>query len=92
MAKAFCSACQVSVIFVIVEDRPLGRAEELPQRGHEIPRREPVQVQQRQHPTEAINGRLEALRRNALGFRNLTHYRLRWLLHSGALHKAANAL
>jgi transposase len=25
-------------------------------------------------PTEAINGRLEALRRNALGFRNLTHY------------------
>ena len=27
-------------------------------------------------PTEAINGRLEALRRNALGFRNLTHYRL----------------
>ena len=27
-------------------------------------------------PTEAINGRLEALRRNALGFRNLTHYRI----------------
>ena len=26
-------------------------------------------------PTEAINGRLEALHRNALGFRNLTHYR-----------------
>jgi len=26
-------------------------------------------------PTEAINGRLEALRRNALGFRNLAHYR-----------------
>jgi transposase len=24
-------------------------------------------------PTEAINGRLDALRRNALGFRNLTH-------------------
>ena len=36
-------------------------------------------------PTEAINGRLEALRRNALGFRNLTHYRWRSLLHSGAL-------
>jgi len=35
-------------------------------------------------PTEAINGRLEALRRNALGFRNLTHYRWRSLLHSGA--------
>ena len=28
-------------------------------------------------PTDAINGRLEALRRNALGFRNLTHYRIR---------------
>jgi transposase len=26
-------------------------------------------------PTEAINGRLEALHRNALGCRNLTHYR-----------------
>ena len=43
-------------------------------------------------PTEAINGRLEALRRNALGFRNLTHHRLRSLLHSGALHHAINAL
>jgi transposase len=36
-------------------------------------------------PTEAINGRLEALRRNALGFRNLIHYRIRSLLHCGAL-------
>jgi transposase len=43
-------------------------------------------------PTEAINGRLEALRRNALGFRNITHYRLRSLLHSGALHTFINAL
>jgi transposase len=43
-------------------------------------------------PTEAINGRLEALRRNALGFRNLTHYRIRSLLHSGALHVLVNAL
>jgi transposase len=43
-------------------------------------------------PTEAINGRLEALRRNALGFRNLTNYRLRSLLHSGALHSLVNAL
>ncbi|OBC00866.1 transposase [Mycobacterium sp. 852013-50091_SCH5140682] len=43
-------------------------------------------------PTEAINGRLEALRRNALGFRNHTHYRLRSLLHSGALHALVNAL
>jgi transposase len=43
-------------------------------------------------PTEAINGRLEALRRNALGFRNLTNYRWRSLLHSGALHSLVNAL
>ena len=43
-------------------------------------------------PTEAINGRLEALRRNALGFRNLTSYRWRSLLHSGALHRLINAL
>jgi transposase len=43
-------------------------------------------------PTEAINGRLEALRRNALGFRNLTNYRWRSLLHSGALHPLVNAL
>ena len=40
-------------------------------------------------PTEAINGRLEALRRNALGFRNLTNYRWRSLLHSGALHHSS---
>ena len=43
-------------------------------------------------PTEATNGRLEALRRNALGFRNLTNYRWRSLLHSGALHQLVNAL
>ena len=43
-------------------------------------------------PTEAINGRLEALRGNALGFRNLTNYRLRSLLHSGVLHHLVNAL
>jgi hypothetical protein len=36
-------------------------------------------------PTEPINGRLEALRRNALGFRNLINYRIRSLLHCGAL-------
>jgi transposase len=36
-------------------------------------------------PTEAINGRLEALRGNALGFRNLINYRIRSLLHCGAL-------
>lgn len=43
-------------------------------------------------PTEAINGLLEALRRNALGFRNLTNYRRRSLLHRGALHALVNAL
>jgi len=32
------------------------------------------------------------LRRNALGFRNLTNYRWRSLLHSGALHQLINAL
>jgi transposase len=43
-------------------------------------------------PTEAFNGRLEALRRNALGFRNLTNYRWRSLLHNEALHQLVNAL
>ena len=43
-------------------------------------------------PTEAINGRLEALRRNALGFRNLTHYRIRPLLHCGNLAHQIDAL
>lgn len=43
-------------------------------------------------PTEAINGRLEALRRNALGFRNLTHYRIRSLLHCGNLAQRIDAL
>ena len=43
-------------------------------------------------PTEAINGRLEALRRNALGFRNLTHYRIRSLLHCGNLTQRIDAL
>jgi transposase len=36
-------------------------------------------------PTEAINGRLKALRRNAFGFPNLINYRIRSLLHCGAL-------
>lgn len=36
-------------------------------------------------PTEAINGRLEHLRRSALGFRNLTNYVARSLLKSGGL-------
>ncbi len=36
-------------------------------------------------PTEAINGRLEHLRGIALGFRNLTHYAIRSLIHTGRL-------
>ena len=39
-----------------------------------------------------MSGSMEALRRNALGFRNLTNYRWRSLLHSGALHSLVNAL
>ncbi len=36
-------------------------------------------------PTEAVNGRLEHLRGIAQGFRNLTHYIARSLIHSGGL-------
>lgn len=43
-------------------------------------------------PVEAINGRLEHLRGIALGFRNLTHYILRSLIHSGGLQAKINAL
>jgi transposase len=43
-------------------------------------------------PIEAINGRPEALRRNALGFRNLTQYRIRSMLHCSNLAPLINAL
>ncbi|MGO3876949.1 MAG: ISL3 family transposase [Corynebacterium sp.] len=43
-------------------------------------------------PVEAINGRLEHLRGIALGFRNLNHYTLRSLIHSGQLTHKINAL
>jgi transposase len=39
-------------------------------------------------PTEAINGRLEHLRGIALGFRNITNYIARALLHSGGFRPA----
>ncbi|ETA05069.1 transposase, partial [Gordonia alkanivorans CGMCC 6845] len=39
-----------------------------------------------------INGRLEHLRGIALGFRNLTHYILRSLIHSGQLAEHLHAL
>ena len=70
--------------------------EEIAQLGRTLARRADILAFFDHHasngPTEAINGRLEALRRNALGFRNLTHYRWRSLLHSGALHALVNAL
>ena len=43
-------------------------------------------------PVEAINGRLEHLRGIALGFRNLDHYILRSMIHSGQLQDRINAL
>jgi transposase len=71
--------------------------EELAQLGRTLHRRRADVLAYFDHhasngPTEAINGRLEALRRNALGFRNLTHYRLRSLLHCGNLTRQINAL
>jgi transposase len=71
--------------------------EELAQLGRTLRRRRADVLAYFDHhasngPTEAINGRLEALRRNALGFRNLTHYRLRSLLHCGNLAQQINAL
>jgi transposase len=71
--------------------------EELAQLGRTLHRRRADVLAYFDHhasngPTEAINGRLEALRRNALGFRNLTHYRIRSLLHCGNLTQAINAL
>lgn len=41
---------------------------------------------------EAINGQLEHRRGIALGFRNLDHYILRSLIHSGQLKDKINAL
>ena len=43
-------------------------------------------------PTEAINGRLEHLRGIALGFRNLTNYRLRSLLEAGGFRPLIHSL
>ena len=64
--------------------------EELAQLGRTLQRRRDDVLAYFEHrasngPTEAINGRLEALRRNALGFRNMVNYRVRSLLHCGAL-------
>ena len=43
-------------------------------------------------PTEAINGRLEHLRGIALGFRNLSNYTLRALLHIGGFRERLHRL
>jgi transposase len=40
---------------------------------------------------EIANGRLESLRGNALGFRNLAHHRIRSLLHCGNLNHMIDA-
>jgi transposase len=71
--------------------------EELAQLGHTLWRRRGdvlayFDYHTSNGPTEAINGRLEALRRNALGFRNLTHYRIRSLPHCGNLAQRIDAL
>ena len=42
-------------------------------------------------PVATINGRLEHLRGIALGFRNLGHYILRSLIHSGGLAEHIHA-
>lgn len=65
----------------IPELRPLART--LRRREHDILAY--FTYQQSNGPIEAINGRLESLRRIALGFRNIINYRLRCLIHSGTL-------
>jgi len=71
--------------------------EELAQLGRTLHRRRTDVLAYFDHhasngPTEATNGRLEAQRRNALGFRNLTHYRIRSLLHCGNPARRIDAL
>jgi transposase len=78
-----------SVIDTLRATVPAG-LEELATLGHTLHRRRDDVLAYFEHrasngPTEAINGRLEALRRNALGFRSLINYRIRSLLHCGAL-------
>ena len=89
-------AMLASIIDSLRRGVPAG-LEELAQLGRTLHRRRHDVLAYFDHhasngPTEAINGRLEALRRNALGFRNLTHYRLRSLLHCGNLIQQINAL
>ena len=81
----------------VLADRDDAGLDELAQLGRTLHRRRHDVLAYFDHhasngPTEAINGRLEALRRNALGFRNLTHYRIRSLLHCGNLTQQIDAL
>ena len=78
-----------TVIDMLRTGLPAG-LEELAQLGRTLHRRRADVLAYFDHrasngPTEAINGRLEALRRNALGFRNLVNYRIRSLMHCRAL-------
>jgi hypothetical protein len=75
---------------VIVRVHRAGRVEGLAQLGRILQRRLADVLGYFDHhtsqgPSDAINGRLETLHRNALGFRNLTHHRIRSLLHCGDL-------
>lgn len=89
-----------TMLSTIIDALPTGvpdALEELAQLGRTLCRRRHDVLAYFDHhasngPTEAINGRPEALRRNALGFRNLTHYRIRSLLHCGNLAQRIDAL
>ncbi|MDD7940628.1 ISL3 family transposase [Actinomycetospora lutea] len=78
-----------AVIDSLRRDLP-GGLEELAQLGRTLQRRRDDVLayfdrRASNGPTEAINGRLEALRRSALGFRNPINYWIRSLLHCGRL-------
>ena len=89
MMQAVIDAVSTGVPAALVEIRKLGRT--LKQRAADV-----LAFFDRpgtsNGPTEAINGRLEHLRGIALGFRNLKHYILRSLIHSGQLRDRINAL
>lgn len=70
---------------------------ELAQRGRSLWRRHReilayFEVGASNGTVEAINGRLEHFRGIALGFRNIKHYILRSLIHSGQLQDRINEL
>lgn len=78
-------------------ERPKQRLEELAQLGRTLWRRSKdmlvyFDIGASNGPVEAINGRLEHLRGISLGFKNLNHYIVRCLIHSGQLQDKINAL